>query len=734
MLNEEFWRNLALDLSPFADLGTSAPEIFNTIEGFGLRMVRNSDRLTISNDANGKLLVETESGAERFLNVKSMLAAPKFGNLASWARNQRAALAPFSDIDMIKSLAQDRSGHQGDPLDLFENFFSNSLDENPRLRIVFFDGPAGIGKTTFLQNFAYQRSKNYLVTQKPIVLHIQSKGKLLQNIFDLIALNLQSIRANVTFDQIPTLTKHGLVTIAIDGFDELGDPNGYELAWSQLNDFIVSVRGEAQIILSGRETFVSEETMLKALPAVDEKSDQIGSLSILPTAPSAARNWLRARSWTEEALDDEEIRDLLSPGSFAMRPFFLHLLGAPGISAKLVKGEVDELLPFLLDELLNREATKFGEDVDRLVSFEQRRNFIVNLMTEVARDLADNQSDNISSTNLAWLSDVASYSLPEEIRGILRNRANVIAFLTEDGSPSRLRFFHENAFHYWLAKSLFESFKDGEVPKYVRRNILNIDFLDVWNTVCALQRPSDLSKIRAYTFHSFAESGERDRTRRNLIALYCAASSVFPDDDVRHVFRDATVEEMIFRETSSKILLQNIFISQLDARGADLTGVEFDNCHIHTAVVDKSTKISGNFPPITILVSDGQEFTDRDKISRWVFQKTSSDLNIPQLLREVTSQIPELQLLQKLARFRRYWIKEDEDDPAARKILNDPSWERLSRALISLDFMVASDNLAASGRPAIFYHLKRREAFQDFGEPSDELVALLKKLAEQQPE
>lgn len=424
----------------------------------------------------------------------------------------------------------------------------------------------------------------------------------------------------------------------------------------------------------------------------------------------------------------------MSDGSFALRPFFLHLLGAPGISAKLVKGEVDELLPFLLDELLNREATKFGEDVDRLVSFEQRRFFIVDLMTEVARDLADTQSDNISSTNLAWLSDVASDGLPEEIRGILRNRANVIAFLTEDGSPSRLRFFHENAFHYWLGRSLFQSFKDREIPKYVRRNILNIDFLDVWNTICALQKPTDLSIIRQHLFSSFVESGERDRTRRNLISLYCAASSVFPDDEVCHVFRDTTIEEMIFRETSCKICLKNIFISQLDIRGADLADVEFDSCQIHTAIVDKSTRIAHNFPNMTILVSDGQEITDRTDIAHWLFQKTSPDLNISEVLREVTSQIPELQLLQKLARFRRYWIKEDEDDPAARKILNDPAWDGLSQALIALGFMVASGNLAASGRPAMFYHLKRREAFQDFGKPTDELVALLKKLASQRLE
>jgi thioester reductase-like protein len=40
---------------------------------------------------------------------------------------------------------------------------------------------------------------------------------------DLIAYSLQVMRANVTFDQLPVLVRNGLVQLAIDGFDELGD-------------------------------------------------------------------------------------------------------------------------------------------------------------------------------------------------------------------------------------------------------------------------------------------------------------------------------------------------------------------------------------------------------------------------------------------------------------------------------------------------------------------------------
>jgi hypothetical protein len=79
---------------------------------------------------------------------------------------------------------------------------------------------------------------------------------MLQNITDLMAFSLQTLRLSVTYDQVPVLVRHGLVTLAIDGFDELGDPNGYDLAWAQVNDLVVEARGQGQIILAGRETFI----------------------------------------------------------------------------------------------------------------------------------------------------------------------------------------------------------------------------------------------------------------------------------------------------------------------------------------------------------------------------------------------------------------------------------------------------------------------------------------------
>ena len=85
---------------------------------------------------------------------------------------------------------------------------------------------------------ALKRSFEYKQRRDPLILHVQSRGKVLSNLQDLMAFSLQTLRLRITYDQAPILVRHGLITLAVDGFDELGDPSGYELAWAQVNDLI----------------------------------------------------------------------------------------------------------------------------------------------------------------------------------------------------------------------------------------------------------------------------------------------------------------------------------------------------------------------------------------------------------------------------------------------------------------------------------------------------------------
>ena len=187
----------------------------------------------------------------------------------------------------------------------------------------------------------------------PLVLHVHSRGRVLSYLQDLIAFSLQRLRLSITFDQLPVLVRHGLVTLAIDGFDELGDPNGYELAWSQVNETIDEIRGAGTLILAGRETFIGLDRLKSTLRAL-RPPDIVHGLTLRPSSPEDAEGWLRRKGWS--AADVEKVRYLLDPDSYALRPFFLARLAQPDMAEPLREATGTSLLSILIELMVERES------------------------------------------------------------------------------------------------------------------------------------------------------------------------------------------------------------------------------------------------------------------------------------------------------------------------------------------------------------------------------------------
>ena len=182
--------------------------------------------------------------------------------------------------------------------DELDDFLQPADRGEDSVQVMLIDGPAGIGKTKFIEALALARAKDYGRRRHPLVLHVQSRGRVLSCLQDLIAFSLQRLPLSVTFDQLPVLARHGLVTLAIDGFDELGDPNGYELAWSQGNGTIDEIRGAGTLILAGRETCIGLERLKSVLPVLRER-DVVHGLALGPPSPEDAERWLQQEGLVE---------------------------------------------------------------------------------------------------------------------------------------------------------------------------------------------------------------------------------------------------------------------------------------------------------------------------------------------------------------------------------------------------------------------------------------------------
>ncbi|CAP57645.1 NACHT domain-containing protein [Gluconacetobacter diazotrophicus] len=257
------------DLSMFADLGTSPPQLVEVDDSLVVRLVRDGQPITLTVAADGRVRENIEANERRHANFRALLASSGWANLGKWADSQRTLLQERIAGDTIPIAGMLAQSQEEGGVALIDDTLASGSDDGtePRTLVLLIDGPAGIGKTSLIRSLSYNRAVNFRRDQRPLILHVESRGRMLQNITDLMAFSLQTLRLSVTYDQVPILVRHGLITLAIDGFDELGDPNGYDLAWAQVNELVVEARGQGRVILAGRETFIGRERMKKALRA-----------------------------------------------------------------------------------------------------------------------------------------------------------------------------------------------------------------------------------------------------------------------------------------------------------------------------------------------------------------------------------------------------------------------------------------------------------------------------------
>ncbi|MYB38987.1 MAG: hypothetical protein F4Y26_16710 [Gammaproteobacteria bacterium] len=589
---------LQSELAAFADLGTDPPEICQHDTTLSAKLHRNGEllRLVFEDDGDGK--VEVRRGTQRQMrpNYRTLLASEIFGDLNRWIANQQRLLKPTRTENAI-SLEGTLS--TGDSVDVkgFDEFLSRSRKPD-MVRAVLIDGPAGIGKTKFIERLALERAEGFRRTRRPLILHVQSRGRVLTYLQDLIATSLQILRLSVTFDQVPILARHGLVTIAIDGFDELGDPNGYDLAWNQVNELVRQIRGDGTLILAGRDTFIGRERVESDIQGL-LPGDEIDALALQPPSPAVAKRYLEKEKGWPKGDDFAELLDvLLEPNSYALRPFFLSRLDADTVQPML-RHAGGNPLAYLVDTMVEREATKFGDAVETAMTVQDRESFVRGLLREAARTMADDQSEAVEETVLAWMAEFVgdNFTGDEEVLRILKNRAIALAFLENDDDPRYRRFPSSQIANHFLAEETVERISEGEIPKYVRRNIMGADFLRAFSdlTMHVSTRTDDVQAFFREGVEVARSNVGSDRTSRNVGGLLLATLPALGGDELWSL-EGLSIDEALIEETPGTASLRDVVVNQLDLRGANVGELCFENCSVHTLIVDDLTQVSESLP------------------------------------------------------------------------------------------------------------------------------------------
>lgn len=699
---------LVLDLSLFSDLGTEPPVPVQTKAGMVVRLIRNGDELELFFSNDGRIIERGREREDRHFNFRALLASKNFGNLGRWADNQITILKSRAEKEGITLHGSFGASDDVEAVPAVDKATQIEKSRSDSVHVLLVNGPAGIGKTAIIRALAYGRARDYRVAQQPLVLHVESRGRMLQNVMDLMAFSLQTLRVDVTYDQVPVFVRHGLVTLAVDGFDELGDPSGYDLAWAQINELVSAIRGQGTLVLAGRETFIGSERLLSALTSFNPNVDRLQTLTLKATTPKVARDWLLQRDWSEELLSQENVQPLFEAGSYALRPFFLEELAKKGVAEQISDGTVQDLTSFLVKAMIEREARKFGADVESVAALSTLQTFVSDFLEEVARDLADNQTEAISQETIAWIAELAATDkLPQSVIGIVKNRAQVVAFLSEDERRGYRRFSHGQLLNFFLAKVTIKSVLANDVPKYIRRNILGSDFLYVFDEVLRSFSFDAIDEFVVRCLKLILDVPDHDRTRRNLASIVMTSLGVCDGSDQLQL-SDVSIDETVVLGTAGKIALENVTIAQLDIRGADIQAIDFrSGCHIVSLIADEATIVPDSLPRPDFVETPERSFRHLE-IDAWLRRREHTGNSAPRVIPDRLRGHPLLALLARMARHRGFWIRSLEDKSALR-ILSDPHWETLKDILEKHELLTSRRDVPASGAPSYFFHLRRRE-------------------------
>ncbi|RUX20649.1 hypothetical protein EOA27_08025 [Mesorhizobium sp. M2A.F.Ca.ET.037.01.1.1] len=719
------------ELAVFADIGTGTPHHQEEETGTIFRFVRLGHEVTVKFLKSGKIEYNKEGfSAETFINYKSLLSSTDFANLKLWATSQSIALQDLiKEKNIIETVGRlsSKARNIDAKIGAIEKFLVEERAPGQSVRVLLIDGPAGIGKTHFVEQIASLRARDFVKTQRPLILHVKSRGRILTFIQDLMAFSLQSLRLQVTYDQIPILVRHGLVQLAIDGFDELGDPNGYETAWGQVRELVEDIEGEGTIILAGRETFIGRERLLKAVPRLDEEHHEVGVFSILPTTPNAAKSWLKNKV-PDARVDEASELGLFDEGSYALRPFFLSQI------AELLSKDIDlESAPPLVSLtklMIEREATKFPNALIELMELSGLRRFVLDVLTEIARDMAENQVDSIDDDTLFWIAETAAGDdFDADSLRLIKNRIQAIAFLENDERRGRRRFAHSEFFNYFLSHSAISAISQNETPKFIRRNIFGPDFLITFGLFSLSADNNELKSFAKIAAAMISVPSELDRSDRNIAALLLTCLPFAGSVGITDI-ENIHVDDSVIRGVSDFCRISNSSFNQIDLRECDISNVTFENVEVATVIANEITRLSPTFPDpgmIQLEVEGRQELLAGAEATQWINahgrarDNESSETLVSEGLRE-----HELyRLLQKSCRvmLRQHWIRSDGGDYLI-KIVKSEFWQTLVDILRKNDLLAERHGKPASGPPSIFYHIPHaREILQE--DRSNELVTSL---------
>ena len=728
-MNEHLKKELA-DLQLFADPFEefkSRPQA----DGWTASFVRKGEEISIQRESNGAIRTLSGPGQTRYRNLKGLLVSETFANLERLASAQMHRTADLADPgtgdlkEFLPVAGEIRRNNcpDGKPL-TFDRVCDVLERTEDRLRVFVIDGSAGVGKSHLIERIVRRRAEPASYKSgSPLLLHVESRGKVLTSLNDRIAGTLSSLRASFFEEELKPLIRRGMVQLAIDGFDELSDSRGYARAWGALQDFIRDLESKGTCVLAGRDTMLDLATVRDGLGNT-VGDDDIVFLRIQNPPSDEVLVWLsNHEKWRSQRAGLNSLERQIESSEYLRRPFFISRIADLG--PDYFQDAQGEPVAELMESIVRREGEKLtGVSAD--VSPELARELCSEFLAEVARMMMDDETNEIETDLVELiLEEVFTGHANREMVNALVQRAGTLALLEEEkGGGNKRTFPHETARSYFFARSIFDYLPKHGATTALHRVPLGADDFRIFNRVARRKSIGDQRQLRECLLSKLREPGGYDYLRSNVGGLLLSFAPLGEDgleDDVlvlSHLeLRDVWMADLL---GAQEVNLNGCHVNRLDVRGADLGQVVFSNTEVFELLADPFVKFGTSVPHVDCIILY-EHLKERRlfgaEVSDWIARRASISGS------DDTDPDERWSLLERFARIsmRQYAIRSnDQMDPASRKIIASPMWPALRRLLEKHNRIEVDNTLPASGPKSEWLHLVAGGEFLNPGQASQE--------------
>ena len=701
---------LQFAFAPFADPATEVAVVETDTSKCTFRFHRRGEAITgRARTSTRRVEVEPEGGA--WQSLRTFLASPKMAHLDEVARvqtriyeRQGVAGAWVSGPATID---------EGQPQQSVQAFRQATTPSLGKTRVVVLDAPAGMGKTTLCSRIAAERAAAWVGrTGDNLLLIVSSKGRRLSRLNDAIAATLQDLRVPVYYPEIPVLVRHGLVTLVIDGFDELVNQDGYDDAWYSLTELLDSLAGAGVLVLSSRDTFFSDQEFVQRA----QRKDPIwvgrldfGFIHLQPWGRAEAAELLSVLGVPKPAKDDVlRFYGQIGRGPL-LRPYFIRELATA--LADYEDLDADHLLPLVVSGFLAREAKiLFPNEVNGV-------SILREFFWELAVEMRSQERDALDLDVLQFFLDAVleSHLIPDERRRQIVHRAGAVAFLDSTGERGKRSFPHEIIKDYFYAQRVLASVQDpkADPARLLATGTFGLDLAEAVVEVIDGTRGAHASTRDAQRLFSMASA----RANTDPAALNAAAMA-FALLRTRNLRREGDLRVAgihvggvsLGGATLPRLVMEQSSIGFLDLTDSGALELQVLDTAVQRLRVSGATRLGAGFAVVPValeVLGDGGIRTVRDPTA--IARELGALRTTPGLGAAAPLSDGE-QLLEELARrwVRRFYFDpfDLEDEPA----FGHPKWPALRALLEKFNRLEEKTNKPVSGRPRDLLHLRDPKA------------------------